>query len=84
MASPEMLPELQQILSKYGIHYTVMIEDVEALHKSNERPMTRRSGFDWNDYHSHSDINDFIDGLSASNSEWIATKSIGRYLFQRP
>jgi len=77
MASPEMLPELQQILSKNGIHYTVMIEDVEALHKSNERPMTRRSGFDWNDYHSHSDINDFIDGLSASNSEWIATKSIG-------
>jgi len=77
MASPEMLPELQQILSKNGIHYTVMIEDVEALHKSNERPMTRRSGFDWNDYHSHSDINDFIDGLSASNSDWIATKSIG-------
>jgi len=77
MASPEMLPELQQILSKNVIHYTVMIEDVEALHKSNERPMTRRSGFDWNDYHSHSDINDFIDGLSASNSEWIATKSIG-------
>merc|ERR1712168_465931 len=53
MASPEMLPELQQILSNNGIHYTIMIEDVEALHKSNEKPMTRRSGFDWDNYQSH-------------------------------
>jgi len=78
MASPEMLPELQQILSENGIHYTIMIEDVEALHKSNEKPMTRRSGFDWDNYHTHSDINDFIDGLGASNSDWVATKSIGQ------
>merc|ERR1712156_49142 len=73
MASPEMLSELQQILSKNGIHYTVMIEDVEELHKGNERPETRRSGYDWEDYHSHRDINDFIDGLGASNSDWIAS-----------
>merc|ERR1711936_302010 len=78
MASPEMLSELQQILSKNGIHYTVMVEDVEELHKGNERPETRRSGYDWEDYHSHSDINDFIDGLGASNSDWVATKSIGQ------
>merc|ERR1711976_1095335 len=78
MASPEMLSELQQILSKNGIHYTVMVEDVEELHRGNERPETRRSGYDWEDYHSHSDINDFIDGLGASNSDWVATKSIGQ------
>ena len=81
MASPEMLSELQQILSKNGIHYTVMVEDVEELHKGNERPETRRSGYDWEDYHSHSDINDFIDGLGASNSDWVATKSIGKFFF---
>jgi len=78
MASPEMLPELQQILSKIGIHYTVMIEDVEALHRSTERPMTRRSGYDWSNYYGHDDINDFIDGLGSANSDWVATKSIGK------
>merc|ERR1712156_872028 len=35
MASPEMLSELQQILSKNGIHYTVMVEDVEELESQN-------------------------------------------------
>jgi len=77
MASPEMLPELQQILSKYGIHYTVMIEDVEALHKSNERPLSRKSGYDWEDYYGHDAINTFIDGLGAANSDWVNTISIG-------
>merc|ERR1712080_154420 len=77
MASPEMLPELQQILSKNGIHYTVMIEDVEALHKSNERPQTRRTGYDWHDYYGHDPINTFIDGLGSANS-WVSTKSIGQ------
>jgi len=77
MASPEMLPQLQQILSKHGIHYTVMIEDVEALHKSNERPQTRRTGYDWHDYYGHDAINSFIDGLGSANS-WVSTKSIGQ------
>jgi len=76
MASPEMLPELQQILSRLGIHYTVMIEDVEALHRSNE-PQTRRTGYDWDDYYGHDAINSFIDGLGSANS-WVSTKSIGQ------
>merc|ERR1711997_25683 len=79
MASPQMLPELQQFLSKHGIHYTVMIEDVEAVTQSQMKPNTRLdAGFDWEDYQSHDDINAFIDGLAASNSEWIAIKSIGQ------
>jgi len=78
MASPQMLPQLQQILSRNGIHYTVMVEDVEALHRSTERPQTRRSGFDWEDYQSHDAMNAFIDGLASSNSDWITTKSIGK------
>merc|ERR1711936_254738 len=57
MASPQMLPELQQLLSKHGIHYTVMIEDVEALTQSQMKPETKSdAGFDWEDYQSHDDI----------------------------
>ena len=78
MTSPEMLSDLQQILSKNGIHYTVMIEDVEALHKSNQRPLKRKSGeYDWEDYYGHDAINDFIDSLGAANSDWVNTVSIG-------
>merc|ERR1712226_232201 len=79
MASPQMLPELQQLLSKHGIHYTVMIEDVEAVTQSQMKPKTKlNAGFDWEDYQSHDDINSFIEGLAASNSEWISIKSIGQ------
>ena len=48
MTSPELLPHPQQLLLDNGIHYTVMIEDVEELHRSNQRPQTRSStGYDW-------------------------------------
>merc|ERR1711997_796777 len=79
MASPQMLPELQQFLSKHGIHYTVMIDDVEAVTQSQMKPKTKLdAGFDWEDYQSHDDINAFIEGLAASNSEWISIKNIGQ------
>merc|ERR1711971_478766 len=79
MASPHKCCHLQQFLSKHGIHYTVMIEDVEAVTQSQMKPNTRLdAGFDWEDYQSHDDINAFIEGLVASNSEWISIKSIGQ------
>ena len=54
MASPEMLSNLQQFLNEYGIHYTVMIEDVEELHRSNKRKQKKSmSGYDWDDYYGH-------------------------------
>jgi len=78
MTSPELLPHLQQLLLDNGIHYTVMIEDVEELHRSNQRPQTRSStGYDWKNYYSHESINDFIDGLGA-NANWAKTVSIGK------
>merc|ERR1719369_735236 len=79
MVSPDMLPHLQQLLREHGIHFTVMIEDVEELHRSNQRPGNRlRSGFDWKDYHGHDDINKFIDDLGeGANSDWVKTISIG-------
>jgi len=79
MASPQMLPELQQLLSKHGIHYTVMIEDVEALTQSQMKPRNKLdAGFDWEDYQGHDEINAFIEGLASSNSEWISIKNIGQ------
>ena len=59
---------------------TVMIEDVEAVTQSQMKPETKSdAGFDWEDYQSHDDINAFIEGLAASNSEWISIKNIGKY-----
>jgi len=73
-----MLPHLQQLLLENGIHYTVMIEDVEELHRSNQRPQKRSgTGYDWNNYYGHEAINDFIDGLGA-NANWVKTVSIGK------
>ena len=34
--------------------------------------------YDWNDFHSHKDINKFIDDLACSNSDWVQTVSIGK------
>ena len=57
-----------------------MIEDVEAVTQSQMKPETKSdAGFDWEDYQSHDDINAFIEGLAASNSEWISIKNIGKY-----
>ena len=32
---------------------------------------------DWTSYHSHNDINAFLDKLASSNAEWVSTQSIG-------
>ena len=59
---------------------TVMIEDVEALTQSQMKPRNKLdTGFDWEDYQGHDEINAFIDGLASSNSEWISIKNIGKY-----
>jgi len=87
MVSPEMISTLQQILAENEIHYTTMIEDVEALHNdvTSKRSLSnlRRSGYDWKDYYRHDDINRFIDGLATTNSDFINTVSIGKTVEDR-
>ena len=79
MVSPQGLKGLEDLLAAHGIHHTVMIEDVEALHQNNKRKIKVTAGYDWEDYYGHDDINDFIDGLaSGSNSDWVKTVSIGK------
>ena len=43
-----------------------------------QRKLKVSAGYDWNDYYSHNDINDFIDGLAASNAGYVSTTSIGK------
>ena len=79
MVSPENLPSLRESLKFQGIEYSVMIQDLEALHQHNSRPKrSTSSGFDWKDYHSHEAMNSFIDGLAATNAGWVSTQSIGQ------
>ena len=79
MVSPDRLQDLDEFLNSHGIQFSVMIEDVEKLHQSNQVKQPRTSsGFDWTDYHSHDDINTFIDELAASNAGWVSTASIGK------
>lgn len=79
MVSPESLQSLEEFFNSHGIQFSVMIEDVEKLHQSNQVKHSRTSsGFDWRDYHSHNDINTFIDELAVSNAGWVSTTSIGK------
>jgi len=79
MVSPESLQSLEEFFNSHGIQFSVMIEDVEKLHQSNQVKHPRTSsGFDWRDYHSHNDINTFIDELAVSNAGWVSTTSIGK------
>merc|ERR1711963_807308 len=76
--SPQSLPMLEEFLNSHGIQFSVMIEDLEKLHQQNRNRAIPSSGYDWKDYHSHADINNFIDDLAASNAGWVSTQSIGK------
>ena len=79
MVSPESLQPLKKSLRDQGIDYSVMIQNLEALHQHNSRPKRSTSSvFDWKDYHSHEAMNSFIDGLAATNAGWVSTQSIGQ------
>ena len=82
LASPELLPMLEQFLQENKIQFSVMIENLEDLRRSNEKESMKRNkmnlGYDWNDYYRHDEINNFIDELASTNSEFINTVSIGK------
>ena len=80
MAAPNDVELLEKFFKDHQIQYDLMIEDVEALHQSqnNKRTTKVKAGLDWEDYYGHDDINDFIDGLASSNADWVSTQSIGK------
>lgn len=79
MASPQYMPTLKKFLNDMRIPFSVMIEDFGRLSRENEKSMAKSgSAFDWTSYHSHKDMNSFIDGLSSANSDFVSTVSIGQ------
>ena len=82
LASPELLPMLEQFLRENNIQFSVMIDNLEELRRSNENESMKRNkmnlGYDWNDYYRHDEINNFIDELASTNPEFINTVSIGK------
>merc|ERR1711887_320892 len=73
---PELVDGLKQMLDSNGVKYTTMIEDLEKLIEDT-RPgqnitVTAKSGdkryaMDWNDYHDHDTLNEFIAALADAN-----------------
>jgi len=82
LASPELLPMLEQFLHEHKIQFSVMIDNLEELRRSNEKESMKRNkmnlGYDWNDYYRHDEINNYIDELASTNSDFINTVSIGK------
>jgi len=71
---PELVDGLKEMLDSKGVTYTIMIEDLEKLIEDT-RPgqnVTAKSGgkryaMDWNDYHDHDTLNEFIAALADAN-----------------
>merc|ERR1719210_2477562 len=84
LASPELLPMLEQFLRENNIQFSVMIDNLEQLRRTNVNETLLRSRnkmklrYDWDDYYRHDDINNFIDELASTNSDFINTVSIGK------
>jgi len=83
MSSPDNLAMLETLLQENNIGFQVSIEDVQLLvDQSNvEDKMARqkpssRYNMDWTSYHSHDDLNEFIDEYAATYS-YAETVSIG-------
>merc|ERR1712228_833009 len=74
---PELVESLQQWLVEGGIQVSTMVEDVQQL--IDETKPKARSGapMDWDDYHPHETLNQFIEGLASAN-DWARIINIGQ------
>merc|ERR1712215_551040 len=83
MTSPSEMDSVMAWLSSNGISYHTMVEDVEQLiQESKPRNNSslcfagKRYAMDWDDYHDHDTLNDFIAALADAN-EWASIIPIG-------
>jgi len=83
MAAPKLTQRLEDWLSNQGINYTTMVEDVQELIQET-RPSSERSldvsepyQMDWEDYHDHTTLNEFIAELAEAN-DWASVINIGQ------
>merc|ERR1712012_1130379 len=81
---PEGLDAFKAWLEQKGISYSIMIEDLGPLSRSNEAKkladfapkLGSKYAMDWDDYHDHDTLNDFIAALADAN-EWASIIPIG-------
>merc|ERR1711923_191253 len=73
MAAPHMKMRLESWLQAQGIGHSPMVKDVQSLiEETRPSPKKSKSGagnytMDWEDYHDHTTLNEFIQGLADAN-----------------
>merc|ERR1712002_339533 len=70
---PELIESLKEMLANKGVEVSVMIDDVEKLIQETKpsgkavKSDGKRYAMDWDDYHDHDVLNEFIAALSDAN-----------------
>merc|ERR1712156_762355 len=83
MAAPHMKMRLESWLQAQGIGHSPMVKDVQSLiEETRPSPKKSKSGtgnytMDWEDYHDHSTLNEFIAALAGAN-DWANVINIGQ------
>jgi len=82
MSSPELESSVTNWLDNNGITYYTMVQDVQQIIEET-RPLEKadgvRSSMDWEDYHDHDTLNQFLQDLADAN-EWASVMNIGQSL----
>merc|ERR1712241_84475 len=83
MAAPHMKTRLEAWLNQQGIKHSLMVKDVQSLIEVT-RPTPKKSKssagnytMDWEDYHDHTTLNEFIAALADAN-DWANVINIGQ------
>merc|ERR1712241_8104 len=83
MAAPHMKTRLEAWLNQQGIKHSLMVKDVQSLIEvTRPTPKKSKSGagnytMDWEDYHDHTTLNEFIAALADAN-DWANVINIGQ------
>jgi len=70
---PELIESLKEMLANKGVEVSVMIDDVEKLIQETKpsgkavKSDGKRYAMDWDDYHDHDTLNEFIAALADAN-----------------
>merc|ERR1719378_1643530 len=73
MVSAEVIDDVKTWLTKQGISYHTMVDNVERLIQETKPSVKsiktdgKRYAMDWNDYHDHNTLNEFIAALADAN-----------------
>jgi len=84
MAAPHMKTRLEAWLNEQGIKHAPMVADVQSLiEETRPSPKKSKSGagnytMDWEDYHDHTTLNEFIAALADANADWASVINIGQ------